>query len=49
MFILLQEILSSYTEHWMIFTGLVFVLMVLFLPGGIVGATRAWLGVKGTS
>ena len=48
-FILLQEILSSYTEHWMIFTGLVFVLMVLFLPGGVVGAARAWLGVKGTA
>ncbi len=39
-FILTQEILSSYTEHWMIFTGAVFVLMVIFLPGGLVGTAR---------
>ena len=39
-FILIQEILSSYTEHWMIFTGVIFVLMVIFLPGGLVGTAR---------
>ena len=39
-FILIQEILSSYTEHWMIFTGAIFVGMVIFLPGGIVGTAR---------
>jgi len=42
-FILVQEILSSYTEHWMLFTGVVFVLIVIFLPGGVVGTTRRWL------
>jgi branched-chain amino acid transport system permease protein len=42
-FILIQEVLSSYTEHWMILAGAVFVLMVLFLPGGLVGtARRLW-------
>ncbi len=45
-FILIQEILSSYTEHWMIFTGFVFVLMVIFLPGGLVGTARR-LGARG--
>ena len=40
-FILIQEIASSYTEHWMIFTGAVFVLMVIFLPGGLMGLVRA--------
>ena len=45
-FILIQEILSSYTEHWMIFTGAIFVLMVIFLPGGLVGTARR-LGVRG--
>jgi branched-chain amino acid transport system permease protein len=45
-FILLQEILSSYTEHWMIFTGVVFVLIVIFLPGGLVGSARR-LGLGG--
>jgi branched-chain amino acid transport system permease protein len=39
-FILVQEVLSSYTEHWMIFTGAIFVLMVIFLPGGLVGTAR---------
>ncbi|MBI1962174.1 MAG: branched-chain amino acid ABC transporter permease [Candidatus Rokubacteria bacterium] len=39
-FILIQEVLSSYTEHWMIFSGAVFVLMVIFLPGGLVGTAR---------
>jgi branched-chain amino acid transport system permease protein len=39
-FILIQEVLSSHTEHWMIFTGTVFVLMVIFLPGGLVGTAR---------
>jgi branched-chain amino acid transport system permease protein len=41
-FLLIQEVLSSYTEHWMIFTGGVFVLMVIFLPGGVVGTLRRW-------
>ena len=45
-FILIQEVLSSYTEHWMIFTGAVFVLIVIFLPGGLVGTARR-LGARG--
>jgi len=42
-FILVQEVLSTYTEHWMIFTGLIFVLIVIFLPGGLVGTARRLL------
>jgi branched-chain amino acid transport system permease protein len=45
-FILVQEILSSYTEHWMIFTGVVFVLIVIFLPGGVVGTARRWFEAR---
>jgi branched-chain amino acid transport system permease protein len=42
-FITLEEIVSSYTEDWMVFTGIIFVLMVLFLPGGVVGFfTSLW-------
>ncbi len=41
-FILIEEILSSYTEHWMVLTGLIFVAMVICLPGGIVGAVTRW-------
>jgi branched-chain amino acid transport system permease protein len=42
-FLVIQEVLSSYTEQWMIFTGAIFVLMVIFLPGGLVGAVRTWI------
>jgi len=41
-FMLIQEVLSSYTESWMLFTGAIFVLMVVFLPGGLVGAVSRW-------
>jgi branched-chain amino acid transport system permease protein len=47
-FLLIQEILSSYTEQWMIFTGAIFVLMVIFLPGGLVGAVRTWIEGRGS-
>lgn len=36
-YIVLEEIVSSYTENWMVFVGIIFVFMVLFLPGGVVG------------
>ncbi len=45
-FILIQEILSSYTEHWMVLTGVIFVAMVIFLPGGLVGAVDRWVGAR---
>jgi branched-chain amino acid transport system permease protein len=39
-FILLQSLVSTYTERWMAILGLTFILFVLFAPGGIVGALR---------
>lgn len=39
-FILLQEVASSYTEHWMLVNGVIFVVMVIFFPGGLVGTLR---------
>jgi branched-chain amino acid transport system permease protein len=45
-FILIQEVASSYTEHWMIASGTIFVLMVIFLPGGLVGTARR-LAIRG--
>ena len=41
-FVLLQEIASSYTEHWMLLNGAIFVVMVIFFPGGLVGGLRGW-------
>jgi branched-chain amino acid transport system permease protein len=45
-FILLQSLVSSYTERWMTILGLTFVLFVLFVPGGIVGALRGRIGLR---
>ena len=43
-FILLQSLVSTYTERWMLILGATFVLFVLFAPGGIVGALRGRIG-----
>jgi len=45
-FILLQSLVSTYTERWMLILGLTFVGFVLFAPGGIVGALRARIGLR---
>ncbi len=45
-FILLQSLVSSYTERWMLILGLTFVFLVLFAPGGIVGALRGRVGLR---
>lgn len=34
-FVLLQEILSSFTKHWQLLMGAIIVALVLFLPGGL--------------
>ena len=40
-FILLQSLVSTYTERWMLILGVTFILFVLFAPGGIVGTLRS--------
>jgi len=45
-FILLQSLVSSYTERWMLILGLTFVFLVLFAPGGILGALRGRVGIR---
>ncbi len=45
-FILLESLVSSYTERWMLMLGLTFILFVLFAPGGIVGALRGRVGLR---
>jgi branched-chain amino acid transport system permease protein len=37
MFVLLQDYISSMTVNWMSFVGLIFVLVVLFFPRGLLG------------
>ncbi|MEM8749056.1 MAG: branched-chain amino acid ABC transporter permease [Pseudomonadota bacterium] len=36
-FTLLQTVLSLYTEIWQLYVGILFVLMVMFFPGGLTG------------
>jgi branched-chain amino acid transport system permease protein len=43
-FMTLEHQLSSYTEAWALFFGLVFIVFVLFAPEGIWGLARGWLG-----
>lgn len=45
-FILLQSLVSTYTERWMLILGLTFILFVLFAPGGIIGALRGRIGIR---
>ena len=45
-FILLQSLVSTYTERWMLILGVTFILFVLFAPGGIVGALRGRIGTR---
>ncbi len=41
-FILARDLLGAYTETWLLWYGLVFMLMVLFQPDGVAGAWKAW-------
>jgi branched-chain amino acid transport system permease protein len=41
-FLLLQEVVSSYSEHWMLLNGAIFVVVVVFFPGGLLGTLRRW-------
>ncbi len=45
-FILLQSLVSSYTERWMLLLGVTFIVFVLFAPGGIVGTLRGRIGLR---
>ena len=43
-FLLLREGLSRFfTEYYLIFVGLIFIAMVIFVPQGLLGFARRWL------
>ena len=39
-FLLMKNLVSSYTQHWPLVIGVVFVACVLYFPSGIWGAVR---------
>lgn len=43
-FIGLKTLITSYTSEWMIYLGLILLIMVLFVPKGIIGLFERWLG-----
>jgi branched-chain amino acid transport system permease protein len=42
--VLLQNVVSSYTERWSMVLGLLFVLVMIFAPEGLVGTIRSRMG-----
>jgi branched-chain amino acid transport system permease protein len=47
-FLLMKNVVSSYSEHWLSIIGIAFICCVLFIPGGIWGAVQKmrWQGAK---
>ena len=39
-FVVAQELLSAFWEHWMLLYGLSFVIIILFLPTGLMGILK---------
>jgi len=43
-YVFFQDLLSSYTKHWMIYFGLMFMAFILFSPNGILGMLEGLRG-----
>jgi branched-chain amino acid transport system permease protein len=39
-FLLMKNVVSSYSEHWLLIIGTIFICCVMFFPGGIWGTLR---------
>ncbi|MBI4560650.1 MAG: branched-chain amino acid ABC transporter ATP-binding protein/permease, partial [Candidatus Rokubacteria bacterium] len=44
-FVLFREVLTSFTENWLLYFGLLFMGFILFSPDGILGVLRRLLGL----
>ncbi|HSM20424.1 MAG TPA: branched-chain amino acid ABC transporter permease, partial [Hyphomicrobiales bacterium] len=44
MFLALRHQITTYTDVWMIYLGIILALMVMFMPKGILGLFERWLG-----
>lgn len=45
--IFLQNLLSAYTERWLIAIGTIYILTIVFLPGGLMSLRFDWLKKRG--
>jgi branched-chain amino acid transport system permease protein len=41
--VLLRNLVSVYTQRWLLILGAIYVLTIIYAPEGIVGAVRQWL------
>jgi len=41
--IFLQNFLSSFTERWLMIIGVIYILTILYLPGGVMSLKFGWL------
>jgi branched-chain amino acid transport system permease protein len=47
LFILARDLLGAYTETWLLWYGLVFMVLVVFKPEGVAGMWQAWRARRG--
>jgi len=43
LFLVLEDVITVYTEHWQLVVGALFVLLILFFPRGVWGSILHWL------
>ncbi len=43
-FVILEHWITSYTDEWMLYLGIVLALIVIFFPSGLLGVAQRWLG-----
>jgi len=47
--VLLSNLISAFTDRWVLILGLIYVLVVLLAPNGLVGLVRSWFGAASGS
>lgn len=45
--VILENVISAYTQRWLLVLGLIYVAVTLFAPGGLVGLVRGRFGSRG--
>jgi hypothetical protein len=45
--IFLENLISAYTQRWLLVLGLIYVTLTLFIPDGLLGLARRWAAMEG--